>query len=248
MNSVQQQSKPLGVGDRVPEVVFRTRTEDDWLDVDSRAVFAGRTVVVFSLPGAFTPTCSGSQLPGYNRLAGEFRQRGVDEIVCLAVNDAFVMREWGLTQNAENVRLIPDGNGEFTRGMGMLVDKQALGFGQRSWRYSMLVRNGVIEQIFPEPQVPGDPYEVSDPETLLRYLDPDIRMPDDIALFVRAGCPHCTRAKALLKARGIVFDSFETHSPQALHAVAGATSTPQVFVNGECIGGADELEAYLASH
>nr|WP_297050527.1 MULTISPECIES: redoxin family protein [unclassified Thermosynechococcus] len=112
---------PNREGQRVPEVTFRTREGDQWVNVTTNDLFNGKTVVVFALPGAFTPTCSSTHLPGYNELAPLFRECGVDDILCISVNDAFVMNEWGKTQQAQNVRLIPDGNGEFTAGMGMLV-------------------------------------------------------------------------------------------------------------------------------
>ncbi|MBX3705631.1 MAG: glutathione peroxidase [Pseudomonadales bacterium] len=234
------------IGDRIPAVTFRTRTETGWKDVTTHELFDGRTVVVFSLPGAFTPTCSTNQLPGYNRLAPVFRANGVDEIVCMSVNDAFVMREWQRTQDAGNITVIPDGNGEFTEGMGMLVDKQDLGFGKRSWRYSMLVRDGVIEQLFVEPQKPGDPYEVSDPETMLASINPRARIPDAVALLTRKGCGHCERAKHALVEAGYPFDEIDTPEVQKLFALSGRKTTPQVFINGRHIGGADELEAWLA--
>ena len=148
------------VGQRVPSATFKTRQNGEFFDVTSEQIFNGRTVVVFSLPGAFTPTCSSTHLPRFNELAPVFKQEGVDEIVCMSVNDAFVMDAWKEHQEADQVTLIPDGNGEFTQGMGMLVDKSDLGFGQRSWRYSMLVKDGVIDQMFIEPNVPGDPFEV----------------------------------------------------------------------------------------
>ena len=131
-------------------------------------------MVLFSLPGAFTPTCSTSHLPRYEELYEDFKAQGVDAVVCLSVNDAFVMFQWGKSQNAKNVFLLPDGNGEFTRKMGMLVDKRNLGFGQRSWRYSMYVENGEIKKLFAEPgysdDCPTDPFEVSDADTMLNYL------------------------------------------------------------------------------
>ena len=126
-------------GQRVPAVTFHTRDGHEWVDVKSDDLFNGRTVVVFSLPGAFTPTCSSSHVPRFNELAGVFKANGVDEIVCMSVNDAFVMNEWKQDQGAHNLTIIPDGNGAFTQGMGMLVDKDELGFGKRSWRYAMLV-------------------------------------------------------------------------------------------------------------
>ena len=157
-------------GQRVPDVTFRTRNDYEWADVTSSAVFGGKTVILFSLPGAFTPTCSSSHVPRYNQLAPQFAANGVDEIICMSVNDAFVMNEWKRSQRADRVTFLPDGNGEFSDGMGLLVGKEDLGFGRRSWRYSMLVRDGVIEKMFIEPEEPGDPYGVSDADTMLQYL------------------------------------------------------------------------------
>ena len=145
-------------GQRIPAVIFRTRKEHEWVDVASADIFDGKTVVLFSLPGAFTPTCSSSHVPRYNQLAPYFRANGVDEVICVSVNDAFVMNEWKRSQNAERVTFIPDGNGEFSDKMGLLVNKDDLGFGKRSWRYSMLIQDGVIEKMFIEPEEAGDPY------------------------------------------------------------------------------------------
>lgn len=232
-------------GERIPNVTFRTRTSHGWQDVTTQELFGGRTVVVFSLPGAFTPTCSSSQLPGYNQLARVFKANGVDDILCVSVNDAFVMQEWQRSQHADQITMIPDGNGEFTEGMGMLVSKHDLGFGQRSWRYSMLVRDGVIEQLFVEPDKPGDPYEVSDPETMLAHINPAAVVPDAIALLTRDGCPHCLRAKALLDDAVLDYQDIPISGAQSLYALSGGKTTPQVFVNGAVIGGADQLEQYL---
>lgn len=167
----------------VPSVTFKTRVRNDalggpnpfeWKDLTSDEIFKGKNVVVFSLPGAFTPTCSTSHLPRYEELYADFKAQGVDAVVCISVNDAFVMFQWGKSQNAKNVFLLPDGNGEFTRKMGMLVDKQNLGFGLRSWRYSMYVEDGEIKKIFAEDgfedNCPTDPFEVSDADTMLNYL------------------------------------------------------------------------------
>lgn len=235
-------------GQRVPEVTFRTRDNGDWVDVTSTELFAGKTVIVFALPGAFTPTCSSAHLPRYNELAGVFKANGVDDIVCISVNDAFVMNTWKQDQDAENVRLIPDGNGEFSAGMGMLVDKSDLGFGKRSWRYSMLVKDGVIDKMFIEPQVPGDPFEVSDADTMLNYINPRAQTPEYITLFTREGCPHCARAKAALRERGMAFEEIvlnKTITSRSLRAVTGADTVPQVFIGGRLIGGGEDLEAYL---
>lgn len=169
--------------DKVPDVVFKTRVRDEsiggdnpfkWQDLTTDDVFAGKKVVVFSLPGAFTPTCSTSHLPRYEELHEEFKAQGIDKIICISVNDAFVMYQWGLKQGANHVFLLPDGNGEFTRKMGMLVDKENLGFGYRSWRYAMVVNDKKIEKAFIEPgysdNCPTDPFEVSDADTVLTYL------------------------------------------------------------------------------
>ncbi len=235
-------------GQRVPKTTFRTRHDYDWVDVTSDDLFAGKTVIVFSLPGAFTPTCSSAHVPRFNQLAPLFKAHGVDDIVCISVNDAFVMNEWKETQHADNITFLPDGNGEFTDGMGLLVGKEDLGFGKRSWRYSMLVRDGVIEKMFIEPEVPGDPFEVSDADTMLKYLAPDVPAPLDVSLFTRAGCPYCARAKGLLRDAGVPFEELllnRDYTDRTLRAVTAKTSFPQVFVNGEHIGGSEELERWL---
>lgn len=235
-------------GQKVPQTKFRTRVDSDWVDLTTDDVFKGKTVAVFSLPGAFTPTCSSSHVPRYDHLADRFRKLGVDEIVCISVNDAFVMNEWKEAQQADNILFLPDGNGEFTEGMGMLVGKEDLGFGKRSWRYSMLVKDGVIDKMFIEPEKPGDPYGVSDADTMLEYLAPNAPKPLDVAVFSRKGCPHCARAKGMLRDAGIAFEALELNSnytDRTLRAVADATSLPQVFINGTQVGGADDLEAWL---
>jgi glutaredoxin-like protein len=231
-------------GREVPQVSFRTREGGEWKTVATDDIFKGRNVVVFSLPGAFTPTCSSTHLPRYNELAPAFFANGIDRIVCVSVNDAFVMNEWAKDQEAGNVFLLPDGNGEFTDGMGMLVDKADLGFGKRSWRYSMLVRDGVVEKTFVEPQKPGDPFEVSDADTMLAYINPKAKKPDQAAILTRAGCSFCAKAKALLSELG--YDYVEVpldHKVRSrvVGAIANAQTVPQVFVNGTRNGGWEEL-------
>src|SRR5512141_2214351 len=237
-------------GKPVPKVTFKTRSGQEWKDVTTDDVFKGKTVVAFCLPGAYTPTCSSSHLPRYNELAKVFKANGVDEIVCLSVNDAFVMNEWKQDQEAENITLIPDGNGDFAAGMGMLVDKSSLGFGKRSWRYSMLVKDGVIAKIFIEPEKEGDPFEVSDADTMLKYINPRAVAPEPVVIFAKPGCPHCARAKALLESKGYWYSeiSLGKHiTSSTLRAVSGSGTWPQVFIGGKLIGGADELEAHLAA-
>jgi len=174
----------------LPQVTFPTRVRNDelggdnpfeWRQVSSSFLFGGKDlkkrVVVFSLPGAFTPTCSTYQLPDFEKLAaeGKFAEYGIDDIYCISVNDSFVMNCWAKDQNLEHVKVVPDGSGEFTRKMGMLVDKSNLGFGMRSWRYAMIVKDGVVEEFLPEPGFEDnhgeDPYGVSSPQNVLRVLN-----------------------------------------------------------------------------
>jgi len=235
-------------GQAIPDVTFRTRQNHEWVDVNSREYFAHKTVAVFALPGAFTPTCSSTHVPRYNQLTPLLKQNGVDEVVCISVNDAFVMQQWQQEQEAERLTFIPDGNGDFSRGMGMLVEKNDLGFGERSWRYSMLVKDGVIEKMFIEPDVPGDPFEVSDADTLLAYLAPQAEKPLDVAVFSREGCPFCLRAKAMLSDAGIDYQELVLNrdfKEATIRAVSGQSSVPQVFVNGEYIGGSEAVEAWI---
>ena len=232
-------------GQRVPEVTFRTRTNGQWKDVKTSDVFAGKKVVVFALPGAFTPTCSNAHVPRYNELLPAFKAQGVDSVVCLSVNDAFVMTEWAKHQHAEDIAFLPDGNGEFSEKMGLLVDKSGIGFGKRSWRYSMLVEDGVIKKMFLEPEKEGDPFEVSDADAMLKYLDPNAKAPHDVLMFTKPGCSFCTKAKQLLADKGWAYEEVAS-SPRNLRAVSGKASTPQVFVDGKHIGGSEELETFLA--
>ncbi|MES2019271.1 MAG: glutathione peroxidase [Pseudomonadota bacterium] len=236
-------------GKPVPDVTFKARPHDQWKDISTDELFNGKTVVVFSLPGAYTPTCSSTHLPRYNELAPVFRQNGVDDIVCLSVNDAFVMNEWKAGQDAANITVIPDGNGDFSAGMGLLVDKRSLGFGMRSWRYSMLVKDGIIAKIFIEPEREGDPFEVSDAETMLHYINPHAAIPEPVVVFAKPGCPHCARAKAALKAHAMAYTELvqdQKINGSVLRAVSGQMTWPQVFIGGKLIGNADALDAWLA--
>ena len=171
-------------GRRVPDVVFKTRVRDEsvggdnpfrWQDVTTQELFGGRRVVAFSLPGAFTPTCSNEQCPSFERAYEEILAAGVDEVICIGVNDAFVMYQWGKHLGLSKVRLVPDGSGHFTRRMGMLINKEHLGFGYRSWRYLMVVNDGVIEKWWEEPGIndegtDDDPYTTTSAEEALAYL------------------------------------------------------------------------------
>ena len=172
------------IGSVVPAVIFKTRVRDEsiggknpyrWQDVNSYELFGGKRVLVFSLPGAFTPTCDTYQLPGFENMYHQFRTKSIDEIYCISVNDSFVMNLWAKQQNLRNVKVIPDGNGEFTNKMHMLVDKNNLGFGERSWRYAMIINNGVIEAWFEEPgfkhNAEEDPYGETSPTKIMHWLD-----------------------------------------------------------------------------
>ena len=171
-------------GKKLPDVTFKTRVRDEsiggdnpyrWQDMTTQDYFKGKRVIVFSLPGAFTPTCSTYQLPDFESLFEQFKAKGIDEIYCISVNDAFVMNAWGRQQGIKNIKLIPDGTGEFSRKMGMLVAKDNLGFGMRSWRYAMIVNDGVVEAWFEEPgfcdDAGDDPYGQSSPQNLLKHLE-----------------------------------------------------------------------------
>ena len=235
-------------GQQVPQVTFPTREGDAWVNLTTDGLFKGKTVVVFSLPGAFTPTCSSTHLPRYNELFPVFQAHGVDDILCVSVNDTFVMNAWKADQEAENITFIPDGNLDFTRGMGMDVNKSDLGFGDRSWRYSMLVKDGVIAKMFIEPNEPGDPFKVSDAETMLKFIAPDYKIQQSITLFTKPGCPFCAKAKQRLTDSQLQFEEIvlgKDATTVSVRAITGRTSVPQVFIGGEYIGGSEELDTYL---
>ncbi len=238
------------LGKTVPNVSFMARENDEWVKITTDDLFKDKTVILFSLPGAFTPTCSSAHLPRYNELAPTFKQNGVDDIICISVNDTFVMNAWKQDQEAENITVIPDGNGEFTDGMGMLVAKEEIGFGNRSWRYSMLVKNGIVEKMFVEADVPGDPFDVSDADTMLDHINPDAKKPSSVAMITKPGCPFCVKAKAMLTAKGIAFEEIilgKDATSVSVKAISGNNTVPQIFFDGKIIGGADDLETYLQS-
>lgn len=166
---------------RTPDVTFNTRVQIDeapgfeFRDLTTQQIFDGKRVVVFGLPGAFTPTCSSTHLPTFESYYDEICKNNVDEIYCISVNDTFVMNAWFNNLDIRKVKALPDGSGEFTRKMGFLVDKSNIGFGMRSWRYAMVVDNGVVEMLWIEPgmddNVDGDPFTVSDADTCLKWLE-----------------------------------------------------------------------------
>jgi peroxiredoxin/glutaredoxin len=235
---------------QVPNVELAELVDGSVRKFPSRELFANRRVVVFALPGAFTPTCSTAHVPGYVARLKDFKHAQIDDVVCLSVNDPFVMDAWQQSEKAAGIHFVADPFGEFTQAMGMAVDHRDIGLGLRSWRYSMLVTRGTIEKMFIEPDVAGDPFEVSDAETLLRYLRPNSSNTETALMLARHGCPHCHRAKQLLNERGISFEAVhlgDELTMQGVHAAAGAVTVPQVFIAGKLIGDGQKLSQYLAT-
>jgi glutaredoxin-like protein len=234
-------------GSSIPNTTFKVLRDGKVRDIPSDEIFKGRRVILFALPGAYTPTCSTGHVPRFVELAPELRKHGIDDVICLSVNDPFVMAAWQRDQNAESITFLPDGDGTFTNAMGMLVDKSAAGLGKRSWRYSMVVNDGHIEKMFVEPDEPGDPFGVSDGDTALRYVDPSRKM-GNVTMFARHGCPFCERAKTMLTERGIPFEVIylgDGITMNSVRAASGAAKVPQVFIEGKLIGGSDALQAFL---
>ena len=172
------------IGRKIPDdITFNVRVRNDylggdnpyqWQEMTTDDYFKDKRVLIFSLPGAFTPTCSTMQLPGFEEHYDELKATGIDEIYWVSVNDSFVMNAWTREQKIDNIKVIPDGSGEFTRGMGMLVDKDNLSFGKRSWRYAALINDGVVEMFWEEPgrmdNCPDDPYGETSPENILATI------------------------------------------------------------------------------
>ena len=242
-------SGPHG-GARAPDVELCRLDDNGRVErVRTGSLFAGRTLVVFALPGAFTPTCSAAHVPRFNQLADELAERGIDDIVCISVNDPYVMAAWASSLGAERIRFLADPDAAFSGALGLLADKRDAGLGTRSRRYALLVRDGIIEQSFVERDGPGDPFAVSDADTLLAYLDPEAPALVSIAVVARRGCPHCVRAKRLLEARHLPFETIELDERvtiSTVRALTGRSTVPQVFMQGRLIGGADDLERHLA--
>ena len=174
-------------GLKIPKVTFRVREGDvvleqgcsfeegKWVDQSTDDYFKGKRVVLFSLPGAFTPTCTSTQLPGFEENYDKIKGMGIDEIYCCSVNDTFVMNAWAEVLKIKNVKVIPDGSGNFTRFMGMLIGKNHVGFGNRSWRYMAVINDGVVEAWWQEPGInndgsDADPYIETTPEKMMAYL------------------------------------------------------------------------------
>lgn len=235
-------------GMQLPQITFKVRVGHEWAEKTTDDYFKGKKVALFALPGAYTPTCSSTHLPRYNELYDTFKANGFDDVICLSVNDTFVMNSWQEDQKADKITMLPDGNGELSEAVGMLVGKEDLGFGKRSWRYSMIVNDGKIEKMFIEEDLPGDPFNVSDADTMLKFVNPNIEIPKSVTVFTRPGCSFCAEAKSLLKEKGIVFEELvlnQDYSIKTLIAVSNKTTVPQIFMNGELVGGAEELKKVL---
>jgi glutaredoxin-like protein len=232
------------------DVKFPVRQNNNWKTLTTEEIFKDKKVVVFSLPGAFTPTCSSTHLPRYEELYDTFKANGIDEVYCISVNDTFVMNEWAKSQKIEKVKMLPDGNAKFTEAMGMLVDKEDLGFGKRSWRYAMLIENGIVKKHFIEPDVEGDPFEVSDADTMIKAINAEVKLPSSITLFTKEGCAFCQEAKELLKEAGFNYNEIELNDAvrqKVLSSMTGMSrpTSPQIFIDGELIGGTENLKQKL---
>lgn len=235
-------------GTQVPDVELAELRDGKVHRIRTNELFGGRRVILFALPGAFTPTCSTAHVPGYVARLADFRTAGIDDVVCLSVNDPFVMEAWQKSEKAEGVHFVADPYAEFTEAMGMAIEHREVPLGTRSWRYSMLVNDGKIEKMFIEPDVPGDPFEVSDADTMWKFLRPNEKSFGPVMMLAREGCPHCARAKGLLKERNIPFEAVHLGNEltmQGVKAAAGTATVPQVFIDGKLIGGADRLAEYL---
>lgn len=245
---------PDKTGQTVPDVdVWVIEDRPPARKASSLSLFKNKRIAFFALPGAFTPTCSNMHVPRFNDLADAFRREGIDDILCLSVNDPFVMQAWRNDQHAEHIRFISDPDARFTEAMGMLADHAEEGLGKRSWRYSMLVEDGVISKMFIESADHGqaDPFEVSDADTLLAHLNPEAPALHPFAMFGRRGCPFCARALEMLESRGLDVEVVwlnEEVTLDTVRAVTGKATVPQVFIAGRHIGGSEALETYLAQN
>lgn len=237
-------------GRKVPDAHLAEMKDGTVRAISSAELLSRGRFILFALPGAFTPTCSTAHVPGYVALLNEFKAAGIDDIICLSVNDPYVMQAWLESERAQGIRFLADPFAEFTTAMGMAVDHRDSLLGTRSWRYSMLVEDGSIRKMFIEPEEGEDPFKVSDAETMLRYLRPGRRTPGPVLVLARHGCPYCQKAKALLTERGIRFDTVYLGNEltmQGVKAASGVSTVPQVFIDGKLVGGSDRLADFLQS-
>jgi peroxiredoxin/glutaredoxin len=237
-------------GSQVPQTDLFELRDRASVRIHTNELFAGRRVILFALPGAFTPTCSTAHVPGYVAEIDNFHRAGIEEVICLSVNDPFVMAAWQRSEKARGIRFMADPRAEFTQAMGVAIDQRDLPLGLRSWRYSMLVDDGIIKKMFIEPDKPGDPLEVSDAETMLQYLQPNRKRHGPVLVLARHGCPYCERAKGLLRQQQFEFEIGyvgDELSMRGVKAATGKATVPQVFIDGQLVGGADQLERYFAT-
>lgn len=244
-NLINQEGKNI-----LLNIEFPVRVGDKWDKLTTESIFKNKKVVVFGLPGAFTPTCSSSHLPRYEELYEVFKSQGIDEVYCLSVNDTFVMNAWAKAQDIHKVKMLPDGNAQLTEALGMLVNKSDLGFGQRSWRYSMLVDNGVVVKHFIEEDKAGDPFEVSDADTMIKFINERVSLPESVTIFTKEGCPFCAEAKSLLKEKGFNYNEIILSDAVRQKVLSGITgnnrpTVPQVFISGDLVGGLEQLKEKL---
>lgn len=228
----------------VPNVTFTIKENSKKTVRSSSDLFKGKRVILFAVPGAFTLVCSLIHLPEYEEYYDLFINLGIDDIYCLAVNDLFVMEEWAKNTGTNKVKMIPDVHGTFTKALQMEVSKDELGL--RSWRYAMIIDDGVIEEVFIEPSLQS--ISRSRAKTLLRHLNPEIILPKNILIFTIDGCSHCAKAKELLINKELFFREktfAKDYNLSDLKALTGKTSVPQIFINGRLIGGEEELALYF---
>jgi peroxiredoxin/glutaredoxin len=235
---------------QIPEFTFKTINNGNWKNISSSEIFKNKKIIILALPGAFTPTCSTSHLPRYDELYKTFISEGIDDVYCLSVNDTFVMNAWLSELGIKNIKALPDGTGAFTNMLGMLVNKDDLGFGHRSWRYSMIVNNGVVEKTFIEKEVEGDPFDVSDADTMLNYINPESVKPVSYTLLTREGCPHCVHAKSYLDKHGIIYHELSKNkegiNAVILRGLTGNSTYPQLLKEGQTIGGNEDIIKYFS--
>lgn len=232
----------------IPDTTIH-RFDGSFTQINSRELFENKRVIIFSPIGAYTPTCSEQHLPRYEELYRTFKQAGIQEVYCVAVNDAFVMNSWAERLRIKHVKMIPDGNGDLCRNLGCLVDRSDVGFGLRSYRFAMVVDNNRIEKVFVEAEDFG--FTSTDADSLLNYVSPSVSAPPRVAILTKAGCAACEKTKSLLTAKKLTFVELPLpdHSrPIAVGAITGGSaSVPQVFVDGKLIGGSEAVELWLSS-
>lgn len=233
------------LNNHITQFEFKQIKGSEWSNISTDSIFRNKKIVIFALPGAFTPTCSTSHLPRYDELYETFKNEGIDEIYCLSVNDTFVMNAWFEDLDIKNIKTLPDGTGEFTRSLGMLVNKDDIGFGHRSWRYSMIINDGIIEKAFIEDEVDGDPFGVSDADTMLDYINPTAKTPISHTLITREGCPHCSLAKKHLNSIGIKYSEISKNKDGInsiiLRGLTGNSTYPQLIIEGKVVGGSEDI-------